>query len=78
MLVLSRKYQESVVVGAAEGFPRMLVVTVLDISPGKVRLGFEVDKGVPVHRREVWERIQAGARPDVTAPVPEPGTAGGR
>jgi carbon storage regulator CsrA len=58
MLVLSRKSQESVVVGGSEGFKRMLKVTVLEISSGKVRLGFEVDPDVPVHRLEVWERIQ--------------------
>jgi hypothetical protein len=29
-----------------------------------VRLGFEVDKDVPVHRLEVWERIHAGGRPE--------------
>jgi len=60
MLVLTRKNQESVVVGGAGGFERMLKVTVLDIDNGKVRLGFEVDKDIPVHRAEVWERIQAG------------------
>jgi carbon storage regulator len=60
MLVLTRKNQESVVVGGSVGFERMLKVTVLEISSGKVRLGFEVDNSVPVHRWEVWERIQAG------------------
>ena len=35
-------------------------VTVLEIGHGAVRLGFEVDKAVPVHRWEVWERIRAG------------------
>jgi carbon storage regulator len=59
MLVLSRKIQESVVVGGSEGFERLLTVTVLEILGGKVRLGFEVDKEVPVHRLEVWERIRA-------------------
>ena len=60
MLVLSRKNRESVVVGGSDGFGRLLKVTVLDIRGGQVRLGFEVDRDVPVHRSEVWERIQAG------------------
>jgi len=60
MLVLSRRIQESVVVGGAIGFERMLKVTVLEINGVKVRLGFEIDKEVPVHRAEVWERIRAG------------------
>ena len=59
MLVLSRKSQESVVVGGSAGFEQLLTVTVLQICGDKVRLGFDVDKDVPVHRLEVWERIQA-------------------
>jgi carbon storage regulator CsrA len=60
MLVLSRKSQEAVVVGGGEGFERMLKVTVLEIKGRCVRLGFEVDAAVPVHRWEVWQRIRAG------------------
>ena len=60
MLVLSRKCQESVVIGGSDGSERLLKVTVLEIEGGKVRLGFEADTGVPVHRSEVWERIHAG------------------
>ncbi len=61
MLVLSRRSQESVVVGGADGMHRILKVTVLEINGGKVRLGFEADPGVPVHRWEVWERIHGNA-----------------
>jgi carbon storage regulator len=67
MLVLARKNRESVVVGGVDGFPRLLKVTVLEISGGKVKLGFEVDADVPVHRLEVWERIQAERGTDVPA-----------
>ena len=70
MLVLTRKNQESVVVGGSVGFERMLKVTVLDIQNGKVKLGFEVDAGVPVHRLEVWERIRAAAGPPWRAADP--------
>ena len=59
MLVLSRKNQESVVIGGTDGFHRLLKVTVLGIRGTNVKLGFEVDAGVPVHRSEVWERINA-------------------
>jgi carbon storage regulator CsrA len=59
MLVLSRKNRESVVVGGSGRFERMLKVTVLEIKNGTVRLGFEADASVPVHRAEVWERICA-------------------
>jgi carbon storage regulator len=61
MLVLSRKNQESVVVGGADGFHRLLRVKVLEIRGTNVKLGFEVDPDVPVHRSEVWERVQADA-----------------
>jgi carbon storage regulator len=70
MLVLSRKRLESVVVGEADGFEHLLKVTVLELKGGSVRLGFEVDSSVPVHRWEVWERIRAGGRP--TSPLEDP------
>ena len=60
MLVLSRRCRESVVVGGANGAKQVLKVTVLGVSQGKVRLGFEVANDVPVHRSEVWERICGG------------------
>jgi carbon storage regulator len=63
MLVLSRKSQESVVVGGSGGFERLLKVTVVEIKGSQVRLGFEVDKDVPIHRLEVWERI-VGSQPN--------------
>lgn len=55
MLVLSRKSQESVVVGGADGFDRLLKVTVLAIQGGRVKLGFEIDSSIPVYREEIWE-----------------------
>lgn len=57
MLVLSRKSMESVVIGRPGRLERMLKVTVLEIFNGKVRLGFEADASVPVHRAEIWARI---------------------
>ena len=70
MLVLSRKHKESVMVGGADGFEHLLKVTVVEIRGGIVKLGFEVDAGVPVHRLEVWERIRAGAGlPSPAAPA---------
>ena len=74
MLVLSRKNQESVMVGGSDGFECMLKVTVVEIRGSRVRLGFEVVVGVPVHRLEVWERIHAIPEPESplegpTAPV---------
>jgi carbon storage regulator len=64
MLVLTRRAEQSVVIGGSAGFERMLKVTVLEIKGSQVRLGFEADADVPVHRWEVWERILACARAD--------------
>jgi carbon storage regulator CsrA len=71
MLILSRKSQESVVVGGSEGFERLLKVTVHEIGNGEVRLGFDVDAAVPVHRGEVWERILA-SDPEPDSPMQSP------
>jgi carbon storage regulator CsrA len=62
MLVLSRKCQEAVVVGGTNDLEAVIKVTVLGIDKNKVRLGFEAADDVPVHRLEVWERLQASAQ----------------
>ena len=57
MLVLSRKNNEAVVIGAPESIERIIKVTVIESKNGRVRLGFEAAAEVPVQRLEVWERI---------------------
>ena len=52
MLVLSRKNNESIVIGDG------IVVTIVEIRGDKVRLGIEAPKEVPVHRREVYDAIK--------------------
>ena len=64
MLVLTRRNQESVVVGRPSGIKKMLKVTVLEIKGGSVRLGFEADNDCPIRRWEVWEQICAFGRTD--------------
>ena len=68
MLVLSRRCHESIVVGGPGGIEQLLKVTVVGMSPGKVRLGFEVGDEFPVHRWEVWERIRAAGEPESLEP----------
>jgi carbon storage regulator len=72
MLVLTRKAQESVVVGGADGSEHMLTVTVLEIQGGKVRLGFKAEADLTIHRQEVWERILASGRPPPAESPPAP------
>ena len=59
MLVLSRKKQEAVMVADRGGESCLVKITVLEIRAGQVRLGFEADGDVPVHRWEVWQRVSA-------------------
>jgi carbon storage regulator len=56
MLVLSRKPGEEIVVPGCD-----LVFTILEVRGDKVRLGISAPTEVHIYRREIWERIQAGA-----------------
>lgn len=60
MLVLTRKNRESVVIGRPDEMQVVLEITILEIEGGRVRLGFEADTKMPIHRREVWDRICNG------------------
>lgn len=53
MLVLSRKYGETICIGDD------IRVTVMDIRNGKIRIGIEAPKNVKVHREEVYDLIRA-------------------
>jgi carbon storage regulator len=59
MLVLTRKNRESVVIGRADQQEVVMVITILSVEGGRVRLGFEADSSMPIHRREVWDRIRS-------------------
>jgi carbon storage regulator len=52
MLVLSRKLNESLIIDGR------ITVTVVDVRGGRVRLAIDAPAEVPVHRREVHERIE--------------------
>lgn len=60
MLVLTRRNRESVVIARAKDLEVVLEITILEIEGGRVRLGFEADSRMPIHRREVWDRICNG------------------
>ncbi len=69
MQVLSRRCQESVVVSGPEGAAYTLKVTVLEFGGGMVRLGFESQDDIRIHRWEALPRPhgrparQPGQRP---------------
>ena len=52
MLVLSRKLNESIVINDN------IVVTVLGVKGDRVRIGIDAPGEIPVHRREVFEKMQ--------------------
>lgn len=63
MLVLSRKKQETIAIGDSSNPQAAIRVVVLEIGNGFVKLGIEAPMSVPVHRLEVWERLQVGPLP---------------
>jgi carbon storage regulator len=60
VLVLSRKKNESIVIGDR------VVVTVVEIRGDKVRLGIDAPKEVPIHRQEVFDAIKQAERQATT------------
>ena len=52
MLVLSRKEDQSIVIGGE------IVVSVVDIGRGRVQLGVTAPPHMTVHREEIHRRIQ--------------------
>ena len=59
MLVLARKSRESVIIAANDHVHELVRVTVIDVGEGRVKLGFQADNAVAIHREEVWERVRA-------------------
>jgi carbon storage regulator CsrA len=59
MLVLSRKNQESVVIGSPDGAGCLLRITVIEIRGSRVKLGFEAAVGLPIDRAELWHKRQS-------------------
>jgi carbon storage regulator len=52
MLVLTRKLQQSIVIGDE------IEVVVLEIRGEQVRIGIKAPKNVSVHRKEIYDQIQ--------------------
>ena len=51
MLVLSRATNQSIMIGDD------IEIVVVDVRGGKVRLGINAPKHVPVHRKEIYEIV---------------------
>ena len=55
MLILTRRVGETLMIGDGE---KIITVTVLGVKGNQVRLGVNAPKDVPVHREEIYKRIQ--------------------
>jgi carbon storage regulator len=64
MLILTRRPGESVRIGDD------VTVTVLGMKGGQVRIGVSAPKTIPVHREEVYKRIQASGGATTSQAVP--------
>ena len=53
MLVLTRTIGQRLVIGNGE-----IILTVLEVRGNQVRLGIGAPKHIPVHREEIFQRIQ--------------------
>ena len=56
MLVLSRKLGEKIFIG------ENICITVVDIDRGKIRLGIEAPRNVPIYRQELLPCVRASPK----------------
>ena len=52
MLILTRRIGEVIMIGED------ITVTVLEVKGNQVRVGVQAPREIPVHRQEVYERVQ--------------------
>lgn len=60
MLILTRRIGETLIIGEGEN---AIQVTVLGIKGNQIRIGTAAPNTVPVHRKEIYDRIQAENQP---------------
>lgn len=53
MLILTRRVGESLIIGDD------VTVNILGVKGNQIRIGVDAPKEVPVHREEIYDRIQA-------------------
>jgi len=68
MLILSRRTDESIVIGDE------VTITILSVKGKQVRIGITAPPDVSVHREEIYQRIQAGDPESDTAVIDDDAT----
>lgn len=53
MLILTRRVGEKIMIGDD------VIITVLGVKGNQVRIGTDAPQEIPVHREEIWDRIQS-------------------
>lgn len=65
MLVLTRKANQSIVIG------KDIVITILDVHRDQIRIGIDAPREVDVHRLEVFEALEkANQEASESSPTP--------
>ena len=72
MLVLSRKINQSIMVGDN------VRIVVVAVDRDQVKLGIEAPRDIPVHRSEIYEEIQRANQSAASTPVPTEKLEAGR
>ncbi len=66
MLVLSRKINQSIMIGDD------IRIVIVAVDRDQVKLGIEAPRSVPVHRSEVYEEIRRANQEAIAAPAATP------
>ena len=61
MLVLTRSAGERLIINDGE-----ITLSILEIKGGQVRIGIEAPRHIAVHREEIYERIKAEAKENIS------------
>jgi carbon storage regulator len=62
MLILSRREDESIIIGEGDD---AMILTVVTIKGKQVRLGITASKDIPVHREEIYNKLHPDAHIEV-------------
>jgi len=58
MLILTRNVGESIIIGEKK---EKIIVTLLNTKGGQAKIGIDAPKKIPVHREEIYKKIQESA-----------------